>query len=186
MKSESTMNGIVREVGPCEMKTKRHRFKTLVSSIVSQQISGAAARTIWGRLENAAGTITPASLSAFDIDELRALGVSRQKATYILDLSQKTLDGEVKFQRFVRMSDEEIIEQLIQIKGIGKWTAQMFLMFSLARPDVLPVDDLGIKTAIMKNYRLRKLPDAKKIQKLATPWRPYATIASWYLWRSLE
>lgn len=188
MRSEPTMKAIVKRVGPCQIKTKRDRFLTLASSIISQQISGAAARTIWGRLEDAVKPhkISAESLSGFDLESLRELGVSRQKAGYLCDLRDKTLNGEVEFKRLSKMTDEEVIDNLTQIKGIGRWTAQMFLMFSLCRPDIFPMDDLGIRNAIKLNYNLKKDPPTKKMLKIAEPWRPHATIASWYLWQSLD
>ena len=121
-----------------------------------------------------------------DVDQLRELGVSRQKASYLLDLADKVDSGVVALDKIHLKDDEAIIEEMVQVKGIGPWTAQMFMMFSLARMDVLPVEDLGIKNAIKLHYDLNELPDKSTIEKIAQPWRPYATIASWYLWRSLE
>jgi len=188
MKSEPKMKSIIKAVGPCLIKTKRDRFLALATSIVGQQISGAAARTVWGRLEDAVAPnkVSAEALSEFDVDSLREVGVSRQKAGYMLDLAAKCRSHEIEFGRFPRMTDDQVIQNLTQIKGIGRWTAQMFLMFSLCRADVLPEGDLGIQNAIKMNYKLRKLPDDKKMHKFAKPWRPYATIASWYLWRSLD
>ena len=188
LKCDPVMKTIVRQVGPCQIKTNRDRFRTLASSIVSQQISGAAARTVWSRLENALApsVINAESLGQLNVDRLRECGVSRQKASYLLDLSHKTLSGEIDFKKLTKLDDEEIIAELTRIKGIGRWTAQMFLMFTICRTDVLPVDDLGIKNAIKASYNLRKLPDNNRIEKIARPWRPHATIASWYLWRSLD
>jgi len=187
-KSDPVMKGIVKKVGPCRIEIKRNRFQTLVASIVSQQISGSAARTIYGRLTDLIGstTITPQRLLPFDIEQLREIGVSRQKATYILDLADKVDCRQVEFNKLSRLDDEEVIEQLIQVKGIGRWTAQMFLMFSMARLDVFPHEDLGIRNAIKLNYKLRKEPDKKRMMQIAKPWTPYSTIASWYLWRSLD
>lgn len=188
MRSEPIMRSIIKKVGPCKIKTSRDRFKTLASSIISQQISGAAAKTIWGRLEQALepAKISPEALENHSVESLRQIGVSRQKATYLLDLRDRSLRGEIKFGSFKSMDEQEIIANLIAVKGIGRWTAQMFLMFSMCRPDVFPVDDLGIKNAIKMNYRLRKDPDAKKMSKLAEAWKPHRTFASWYLWQSLD
>lgn len=196
-KSDPVMKALLKQVGPFTVKAKRDRFGTLVSSIVSQQISTSAARTIRQRLvdevthrsevaNHKTAGLTPASLLLFEINELRELGVSRQKATYILDLAEKVDSEAVDLKSIGRLADDEAIDHLIQVKGIGRWTAQMFLMFSLARLDVLPVDDLGIKNAVQKHYRLKKLPDAARLELIAQPWRPYATIASWYLWQSLD
>lgn len=194
-KNDPIMKRIIKAYGPFTAKAKSDRFGTLVSSIISQQISTAAARTIKQRLHDAVGakcnsarpgTVTAHDLLQFDIDSLRPIGISRQKAGYLLDLAEKVADGTVNLRNLSKQSDEEIIEHLIQIKGIGKWTAQMFLIFSMGRLDVLPVDDLGIKNAIQKQYNLDSTPAPAAIFELAQPWRPYATVASWYLWRSLE
>ncbi len=128
----------------------------------------------------------PETVLEFSIDELREQGVSNQKANYLHSLAQHVVDGDVDLAGISKLDDEDVIENLIQIKGIGRWTAQMFMMFSLARLDVLPTDDLGIKTAFKNIYRMRELPNPKKMEKIAKPWRPYATVACWYLWRSLE
>ena len=187
-KSDSVMKQIIKRVGPFTAKTRRDRFLTLVQSIVSQQISGAAARTILQRLSDSVKDvgITPESITTFEIDELRELGVSRQKASYILDLASKVNNGDVNLKKINRNSDEEVIAELTQIKGIGVWTAQMFMMFSLGRMDVFPDGDLGIQNAIKNSYPIRGELTKTKMEKIAEPWRPYATVASWYLWRSLE
>lgn len=186
--SDPMMRRIVKAVGPCKIKTKSDRFLTLVSSILAQQISGAAVRTIHGRLVDALkpDEISPAALVPFSVDELRELGISRQKANYILDLAGKVHVGEVNLKGVGRLDDDSVIIELTKIKGIGPWTAQMFLMFCLGRLDVFPTDDLGIQNAIKKHYKPRGNFDKKRMEKIAQPWRPYATIASWYLWRSLE
>ncbi len=196
-KSDPVMKRLLKELGPFTAKARTDRFATLVDSIVSQQISTSAARTIRQRLSDAVSAraihaklpttgISAGSLLLFQIDELREFGVSRQKATYLLDLADKVQSEVVNLKNIGRMDDEQVIAELVQVKGVGRWTAQMFLMFSLARLDVLPVDDLGIKNAIQKQYNLAESPPAREIESLALPWRPYATIASWYLWRSLD
>ncbi len=188
LKSDPPMKAIVKAVGPCKIKTKRDRFAALAASIVSQQISGAAAKTVWSRLEAAVAPhkVTAEALAQMDVEMLRSVGVSRQKASYLIDLTQKCLTGEVQLHKLAKQSDEEIITHLTPIKGIGVWTVQMFLMFSMCRSDILPVDDFGIKSAIKRQYELSELPDRKLIESIAQPWRPYATIACWYLWRSLD
>ena len=160
----------------------------LVRSIVSQQISTSAARSIRARLLELVGSagFTPANLVRFDIEQLRSAGLSGQKAKYIIDLATKVHEGTVRLQHIGRLSDERIIDQLTQIKGIGHWTAQMFLIFSLGRPDVLPHGDLGVRTAIRDRYALEELPDKAACHQVAMPWRPYASVASWYCWRSLD
>ena len=186
-KSDPVFKRLLKQVGPFTAKTKRDRFGTLVNSIVSQQISVAAARTIRGRLLDAIAPDKPSpeSILKFDVDQLRAVGVSRQKATYILDLAGKVHSGEVCLDKIHKKDDEAVIEELTLVKGIGRWTAQMFLMFSLGRLDILPVDDLGLKNAIKEQYELDELPDKASFEELAIPWRPYATIACWY-WQSRD
>ena len=196
-KSDPKLGAIIKAVGPFTTKARRDRLGTLVRSIVSQQIATAAAKAIQGRLETAIKDnrkTTPKrdqpycaeTILSFSPDELRAIGLSRQKASYIHSLAQHVVEGDVDLSKMGKLDDEAVIESLVQVKGIGRWTAQMFLIFSLARMDVLPVDDLGIKTAVQNVYRLKELPDKKKMEKIAEPWRPYASIASWYMWRSLE
>lgn len=196
-KSDPKLAAVIKEVGPCTLKARRDRFGSLASAIVSQQISTSAAATIKQRVLDAISEQreTPVkrgfpwcaiTMAGFSIEDYRELGVSRQKAGYILDLSEKVNDGSLDLASISKLDDEAVIEQLIQIKGIGRWTAQMFLMFSLARMDVLPVDDLGIKNGFQKVYELDELPNKEQMFEIAEPWKPYRTIASWYLWRSLE
>ena len=196
-KRDPKLASIIKAVGPFTTKARRDRFGTLVRSIVSQQIATGAANAIKGRLETAIAEnrkTTPKrgqpycaeTLLSFSTEELRGIGLSRQKASYIQSLSQHVLDGDVDLSNINKLDDEAIIESLIQVKGIGRWTAQMFLIFSLARLDVLPVDDLGVKPAVKNVYGLEELPNKKEMEAIAEPWRPYASIASWYMWRSLE
>ena len=187
-KHDPVMREIVQSVGPFTAKTHRDRFASLARAIVAQQISGKAADSIWTKLEvllHPQG-ISPEGIESRTLEQLRTAGISRQKGTYLKDLSQSVLAGQVNLSTLGRLSDQKVIETLTQVKGIGRWTAQMFLIFTLARLDVLPVDDLGIKSAIGRAYELPNLPDAQRIETLAEPWRPYASVASWYLWRSLE
>lgn len=160
----------------------------LVRSIVYQQISGAAARTILGRLSDAlpGKKLAPEGLAALTLEEYRLAGVSKQKTGYLQSLAELSLTGDLRLTRIGRYADEEIIAQLTQVRGIGVWTAQMFLMFSLGRPDVLPWDDLGVRQAIRKLYGLQEMPTRAESERIAAPWRPYASVASWYCWRSLE
>jgi len=187
-KQDAVLAEIIKRVGPCKINTKRNRFLTLVRSIISQQISVAAARTINKRLVD---LVSPATLNAkalckFSVDDLRAAGVSRQKASYILDLSDKVHSGVVNLRKLSRMSNEEVVEKLILVKGVGVWTAQMFLMFSLGRLDVLPTGDLGIQNAMKKNYRIRGAVNPARMEKIASNWAPYRTIGCYYMWQSLE
>jgi DNA-3-methyladenine glycosylase II len=163
-------------------------YGALLRSIVGQQLSTKAARTIYGRmLELFDGHApTPKQLLAVDPDAIRAAGLSRPKISYLRDLAQHVENGELELDRLDDLPDEEVIEQLTAVKGIGEWSAHMFLMFHLGRPDVLPVGDQGIRNAIKAQYRLRKIPDAKRMEKIAKPWRPYRTLACLYLWSSLD
>jgi DNA-3-methyladenine glycosylase II len=182
------MRRVIDDHGPITLRPARDRFGILVRSIISQQISTAAARTIRARLETHLKRtgITPAALARQTVDKLRAAGISRQKASYLIDLAQKVDDGTVPLTTIGRLTDEEVIAKLIEIKGIGRWTAEMFLIFSLGRMDVLPVDDLGVRSALMKLHGLKEMPSKQHCVELAAPWRPYATIGSWYCWRSLD
>jgi DNA-3-methyladenine glycosylase II len=186
-KRDRVLRKVIDRVGPCRLRPRRDRFATLVHSIVAQQVSGKAAKAIFGRLQDRVNhQVTPDALAQLDLQELRSLGLSRQKAGYLLDLAEKTRNGLVRFTRFGRMTDEAIIDELTQVKGIGRWTAQMLLIFSLGRQDVLPVDDFGIRSAVRNLYGLADLPKKQETHEIAEPWRPYASVASWYLWRSLD
>ena len=177
---------IIAAVGPYKITYLEPTFPTLVRSIVYQQLSGKVAKVIFGRLEEAAGGITPRSILALEQSRLRGCGLSGRKTAYIRDLADKTVSGAVSFRKLPAMPDEGVIEHLTGVKGIGVWTAQMFLIFALRRPDVLPGGDLGIRTAIRNVYELADLPSPKEVDRIGAPWRPYATVASWYLWRSLD
>jgi DNA-3-methyladenine glycosylase II len=187
-RADPVMRDVIRRAGPFRLKLRRDRFYSLVSSILSQQISGKAAASIRARLEDyvAPQTISAESLGQLTPQRLRGIGVSPQKAGYLLDLAARVQSGDLKLDRLARLSDEQVIEALIQVKGIGAWTAQMFLIFSLGRLDVFPHDDLGVRAAIRNLYGLDDLPDKETSHRIALPWRPYASVASWYCWRSLE
>lgn len=187
-KSDPVMRRVIDAVGPFKLKLGRDRFQMLVRSIISQQISWKAAQSIRGRLEQliAPERVAPHTLAALTISRLRSAGVSPQKASYLHDLAAKVDSGVVRLNRTGRMSDDDVIAELVQVKGIGVWTAQMFLMFSLGRLDIFPHADLGIRSALQKLYGLKHLPDRETSFEIAKPWRPYATIASWYCWRSHE
>lgn len=187
-RADSVLRPVIDRVGPCRLKCSRDRFGSLVRSIVSQQISTKAARAILARLHThfGPGTIAAAELSQTSVEQLRTLGLSRQKASYLLDLAARVDAGELQLQTIGRRSDEQVIAELTQVRGIGVWTAQMFLMFTLGRLDVFPADDLGIRTALRNLYQLEDLPDRSGGQAIASAWSPFATVASWYCWRSLE
>ena len=183
---------MIDRVGPCRLEPRREgtHFDALVRSIVYQQLSGKAASTILGRVHALYGnrSPTPAELVATPDETLRAAGLSRQKLSYLKDLAAKVEAGAVPLaaDAIDHLGDEEIIERLVQVKGIGRWTVHMFLMFRLGRPDVLPELDLGIQNAIRRAYRLRKQPGPKDVLRIGKKWTPHASVASWYLWRSLE
>ena len=185
---DPVMKAAIDAVGPFTLSLERERFGMLVRSIVSQQISTSAARSIRRRLQELAGPggLTAEHLVRLTVDQLRSVGLSPQKASYIADLARKVRDGTVDLRQIGRLSDDRIVEHLTQVKGIGRWTAQMFLIFSLGRLDVFPHDDLGVRTAIRNRYGLTDLPDKETALAIATPWRPYATVASWYCWRTLD
>ena len=181
---------VIERVGPCrfEVRAAGTHFDALVRSIIYQQLSGGAASTIHARVQGLYGgrTPTPAELLATPTETLRSVGLSRQKIAYLRDLAAKTQSGEIPIETLHELADHEVIEALTEIKGVGRWTAQMFLMFRLGRPNVLPELDLGVRKAIMRTYRKRAMPTAKQIARLGAKWEPYCSIASWYLWRSLE
>ena len=162
-------------------------FPALVRTITAQQISTKAAATIHGRLVALMPRgVSPTTMLTLTDEQLRGAGLSRQKTAYLRDLAAKVQGGELPVHSLHELPDEEVIDAIVKVKGLGRWSAEMFLMFRLHRPDVLPVDDLGIVTAIQRLYGLRKRPKPDRIRKLAEPWRPYRTVACWYLWRSLE
>lgn len=187
-RADPVMADVMRRVGPFAIRLEKNRFQALVRSIIAQQISGKAARSIWRRVQDATRPrrLTAGVLAEIPIERLRMLGLSPQKASYVHDLAARVSDGSVRLHRVQRMSDDEVITELIQVKGIGVWTAQMFLIFSLGRLDVFPHDDLGVRMAIRQHYGLPELPDKTESHEIAAPWRPYATVASWYCWRSLD
>ena len=186
-KSDAVLASIIERVGSLKIAYREPTFEALARSIVFQQLSTKAARTIYGRLEEAAGgRITPQAIQNLGLGEMRRAGLSKQKIGYIRDLAEHALSGKVDFDRLPAMSDEEVIAALTDIKGVGVWTAHMFLIFALRRPNVLAVGDLGVRTAIKRHYRKRILPTPAHIEKLAVSWHPYCSIACWYLWRSLE
>jgi DNA-3-methyladenine glycosylase II len=163
-------------------------FDAVARSIVFQQLSGKAAGTIHGRFQGLYGgrTPLPAELAATSDEQLRSIGLSRQKSAYLKDLGARVTSGELPIETLHELTDDEIIAALTQVKGIGRWTAQMFMMFRLGRPDVLPDLDLGIQKGIQRAYRLRKLPKPERVLKIGAKWAPYRTVASWYLWRYVD
>jgi DNA-3-methyladenine glycosylase II len=186
-RSDPILSEIIDRVGECRIEFRAPEFETLVRSIVYQQLSGKVASVIFGRLRSAThGRVTPGNVLGLRPSRMRALGLSTQKTAYIRDLARHARDGKVAFDQLAGLPDQAVIEQLTQVKGIGVWTVHMFLIFALRRPDVLPTGDLGIRNAIRKAYGLPELPLPADMETLALKWRPYCSVASWYLWRSLE
>ncbi|MGZ4814930.1 MAG: DNA-3-methyladenine glycosylase family protein [Terriglobales bacterium] len=186
--ADPVMASIIERVGAYRPRHVTSDFHNMARSIAYQQLHGKAAASIFGRLCSAAGceTLSPESVLALSIGQMRAAGLSKQKLAYIRDLAEKTLSRDVDFAQLPHMDDEDVIEHLTRVKGIGRWSAQMFLMFALQRLDVMPTVDLGINVAIKKAYRKRQIPKPKQVLKISEPWRPYRSVACWYLWRSVE
>jgi methylated-DNA-[protein]-cysteine S-methyltransferase len=190
---DPALRAVIRRVGSYAPAWQREgdRFTALAQAIVHQQVSMKAGASIFARLREAAGAaadedLRPASILARPLAALRAAGLSRQKASYLRDLAARAADGTLELERMDRMDDEAVIARLTEVKGIGRWSAQMFLIFRLGRLDVLPVADLGLQKGVRELYRLRALPDARGLARLGERWAPYRSIATWYLWRSLD
>ena len=191
MRRDPILGAAIKRIGACGMADRQRtdHLTALIGAIVSQQLSTKAAATIFGRFvalfpEN---RIPGAEAIAVHSDTtLRGVGLSGQKVGYLRDLSARIADGRLNLEELESLPDDQVIERLIAVKGFGRWTAEMFLMFRLHRPDVLPAGDLGIMNAMQRLYRLRKRPDAKRIHKIGEAWKPYRSVASWYLWRTLE
>ena len=182
------MRAIIERVGAYKIEHREPSFETLVRSIVYQQLSGKVASVILGRLFAMLpdGEVTPQTILKLTPAKMRKAGLSKQKTAYIRDLARKTNKGHVKFETLSDLTDVEVIEHLTQVKGIGVWTAHMFLIFALRRLDILATGDLGVRVAIRKAYQLEELPQPKQVEELAAAWRPYSSVAVWYLWRSLD
>jgi DNA-3-methyladenine glycosylase II len=184
------MARVIAQVGACRFvpRAEGTHFDALLRAIVYQQLSGKAASTILGRVLALYGGRYPLAdeLLATSEAQLRAAGLSRQKLSYLRDLARHVRDGSLPLDRLHELDDAQIIDALTAVRGIGRWSAQMFLMFRLGRPDVLPDADLGIRKGVQRAYRMRKLPPPKKVQQVGARWSPYATYACWYLWRSLD
>jgi DNA-3-methyladenine glycosylase II len=186
-KSDPVLRAIIERVGPCRMEFGLPEFCSLAEAIVYQQLNGKAAVTIFKRFAALAGEpLTPDGILKLSAEQLRSVGLSKQKSAYLRDLAAKTAAGLLDFGRLPELTDEEVIRHLTQVKGIGVWTAHMFLMFSLRRPNVLPTGDYGVQMAIRKHYRKRKLPKPQDMEKIAKAWEPYRSVACWYMWRSLD
>jgi DNA-3-methyladenine glycosylase II len=206
-KSDPVMRAIIERIGPCRMQYGLPEFHSLAEAIVYQQLNGKAAETIFKRFAALAGEpLTPEGILKVSDEQLRGAGLSKQKSAYLKDLATKTADGVLDFSRLHELPDAEVIEHLTQVKGIGEWTAQMFLMFSLKRENILPTGDFGVRMAMYKHYldvqrakarkksaaakksrkKKIKLPSPEQMEKIAKCWEPYRSVACWYLWKSLD
>jgi DNA-3-methyladenine glycosylase II len=191
VKADPKLAAIIKRVGPCRLHAvaPRDAFEALCMSIASQQLSVKAAATIFGRfcdLFPPDRKPTPERVMTLADDEIRAAGFSRPKVTFIKDLAARVLDGRLDLNGLRKHPDDEVMNQLVAVKGIGRWTAEIFLMFRLGRPDIFPADDLGLMNAVQRAYGLRKRPDAKRLRKMCEAWSPYRSVAAWYLWQSLS
>ncbi len=182
------MAEIIGKVGPCKLTYRDADFHSLTRSIVFQQLNGKAAATIFGRLTAAAKAdpLTPEAILKLRLPTLKKAGLSAQKASYVRDLAARTRSGEIDFGRLPLLADTEVVEHLTQVKGVGTWTAQMILIFALKRADVLPTADYGIRAAMKRAFELPEMPKPAEMEALAERWRPYRSVACWYLWRYLD
>jgi DNA-3-methyladenine glycosylase II len=191
-KADPALARVIRQAGPFTHRPERMQspFQALLRAIIYQQLSGKAAATIFGRVAELCGDgkqPKPEHILALSFDQLRGAGLSRAKVLAVQDLSSKSLDGTVPaLARLRRMDDDEIVERLVQVRGIGRWSAEMLLIFRLGRPDVLPVDDLGVRKGFMLTYGHREMPTAKQLLAHGESWRPFRSVASWYMWRAVE
>ena len=183
---DAVMAQIMRRHPKVFMMRRGEPFMTLARAIVGQQISVKAAQSVWERLVTCVGEVTPARVLMKERAVLRACGLSERKTEYIADLAQHFADGRIHVHRWPQMSDEEIIAELVEVRGIGRWTAEMFLMFNLLRPDVLPLDDLGLQKGIRIAYYRKRKVSVRTMRRLGETWRPWRSVATWYLWRSLD
>lgn len=186
-KSDPILAAIIERVGPCRMEFGPPEFHSLAEAIVYQQLNGKAAVTIFKRFTALTGEpVAPKGILKLTDAQLRSVGLSKQKSSYLKDMAERASRGELDFSRLPEMTDDEVIKHLTQVKGVGVWTAHMFLMFTLRRPNVLPTGDYGIQMAIKKHYQKRKMPKPEVMAKIAKSWEPYRSVACWYLWRSLD
>jgi 3-methyladenine DNA glycosylase/8-oxoguanine DNA glycosylase len=190
MKADPTLGRIIKKVGPCKLHAvaPRDPFEALAMSIASQQLSTKAADTIFRRfcdLFPPDRRPTPNRVMTMTDEEIRTCGFSRPKVGFIKDLAGHVLDGRLDLAGLKQHPDDEVMRQLVAVKGIGRWTAEIFLMFRLGRPDILPADDLGLMNAVHRAYKLRKRPDPKRLRKMGEAWSPHRSVAAWYLWASL-
>jgi DNA-3-methyladenine glycosylase II len=186
-RSDPVMAKIIARVGPCELAALQPSFETLARSITFQQLHGKAAATIFARVKKAVGrSFTATAFLKAEPATLRACGLSRQKLASLTDLAEHVVSRKINFGKLPDLDNEAVLEILTQVRGVGAWTAQIFLMFALERPNVLPLGDFGIRNAVRQAYGLTEMPKPAELEKIAQPWHPYCTVASWYLWRSLD
>ncbi len=188
LKKDPKLSKIINDIGKYKIKITKNHYESLVDAIISQQLSGGAAKAIGQRFRKLYSSRFPKPIQVMKTSDfkLRGTGLSRMKIKYIKELSKKIESKELKLKSFSKFSDEEVISQLTKIKGIGRWTVAMFLIFSLARLDVLPVGDLGLKKGIQLLYALPEIPQEIEVENIAEKWKPYRTVATWYIWKSLK
>lgn len=185
-RKDRVLREIIRAYPDANLRTRGDAFRTLARSIVGQQISVKAAEAVWNRFEALAVEVSPAEVVALREESLRAAGLSRMKVAYLKDLATRFCQGTLKPRRWARMTDEDVIADLVQVKGIGRWSAEMFLIFHLMRPNVLPLDDLGLQRAMERLYNDGDALSKDAMREIARPWQPWSSVATWYLWRSLD
>jgi len=186
VKRDRILKKLIPKFGPVHLLSRGDPFVTLARSVVGQQISVAAAQAVWARVEAACPKLVPQQFIKLGFDKLTACGLSRRKAEYVLDLARHFVSGALHVGKWTSMDDEAVIAELTQIRGIGRWTAEMFLIFNLSRPDVLPLDDLGLIRAISVNYFSGEPVTRSEAREVAANWEPWRTVATWYMWRSLD
>jgi 3-methyladenine DNA glycosylase/8-oxoguanine DNA glycosylase len=189
-RADSTLARVIESAGPFTLEPRDGAYRSLARAIFFQQLAGPAARAIMNRVLNVLETdeqrfFVPQDFLAATDEQLRSAGLSRQKLAYLRDLSEKFASGQLSEGEFASEDDEDVIRRVSAVKGIGRWTAEMFLIFSLGRPDVLPVDDLGVRRGFEQTYGLPELPPSDEMRRIAEPWRPYRSVGTWYMWRSL-
>ncbi len=185
-KKDKVLAKLIKVHPDADLRNRGDAFQTLARAIVGQQISVKAAQSVWNRFAECAGTVTPAGVVALADTSMRACGLSGSKVIYIKDLAGRFHAGSLKPRRWSRMADEAIIEELVQVKGIGRWSAEMYLLFHMMRPDVLPVGDLGLQRAMERQYNRGEPLTKDEMRTIGKPWSPWSTVATWYLWRSLD
>jgi DNA-3-methyladenine glycosylase II len=186
MKKDRVMRKLIPQFGDARLATRGDAFVTLARSIVGQQISVKAAQSVWDRFSALSRRITPSGVLKLNVDDMRAAGLSARKVEYLVDLALHFQDGKLSLKKWRDMDDEDIIDELIAIRGIGRWTAEMFLIFHLMRPNVLPLDDVGLINGISKNYFSGETVSRSDARDVAVAWAPYCSVATWYIWRSLD